>query len=106
MSGVTIGIGGMVPAWLSRAAAEGSKRRKILIAIFQRGAADGLNIVVPFFEKRYYEIRPSIAIPAPGTQTAAASISASGSAFSSASAATAILLSRPSNVAIDLDGRF
>ena len=40
--------------------------RKILVAIFQRGAADGLNIVVPFFEPRYYQLRPSIAIPQPG----------------------------------------
>lgn len=39
--------------------------RKILIAIFQRGAADGLNIVIPFAERNYYELRPTIAIPAP-----------------------------------------
>ncbi len=37
------------------------KRR--LIVIFQRGAADGLNIVVPWREKNYYSMRPSIAIP-------------------------------------------
>ena len=41
---------GSVPSWLARAAAEGETRRKILIAIFQRGAADGLNIAVPVFE--------------------------------------------------------
>jgi uncharacterized protein (DUF1501 family) len=34
-----------------------------LIVIFQRGAADGLNIVVPYREKNYYSMRPSIAIP-------------------------------------------
>ena len=53
-------------------------KRKILVAIFQRGAADGLNIVVPFGEKRYYELRPTIGIPAPGgstDQTAPPSIS-------------------------------
>jgi hypothetical protein len=33
-----------------RRAAQGKSGRKILVAIFQRGAADGLNIVVPFFE--------------------------------------------------------
>ena len=69
---------GIAPAWLARAAGPEDGKRKILISIFQRGAADGLNIVVPFFEKRYYDIRPSIAIPAPG---------------------------KP-NGAIDLDGRF
>ena len=35
-----------------------------LVVIFQRGAADGLNVVVPYREKNYYAMRPSIAIPA------------------------------------------
>ncbi len=59
---------GAAPAWLSRAvyAADGpARRKKILIAIFQRGAVDGLNVVVPHGEPRYYEMRPSIAIPRP-----------------------------------------
>jgi uncharacterized protein (DUF1501 family) len=34
-----------------------------LVVIFQRGAADGLNVVVPYAEKNYYRMRPSIAIP-------------------------------------------
>jgi uncharacterized protein (DUF1501 family) len=34
-----------------------------LVVIFQRGAADGLNVVVPYREKNYYAMRPSIAIP-------------------------------------------
>jgi uncharacterized protein (DUF1501 family) len=59
---------GAAPFWLERAlyAADApTKRKKILVAIFQRGAADGLNIVVPHGEKRYYEVRPTIAIPRP-----------------------------------------
>src|SRR5262249_34352306 len=40
-------------------------RRKTLIAIFQRGAVDGLNMVVPHGEHAYYDVRPSIAIPKP-----------------------------------------
>src|ERR1700687_571275 len=59
---------GVAPAWLSRAAyaaAAPTPRKKVLVAIFQRGAVDGLNVVVPFGEKRYYELRPPIAIPAP-----------------------------------------
>jgi uncharacterized protein (DUF1501 family) len=39
----------------------GPNRR--LVVIFQRGAADGLNIVVPYCEKNYYALRPGIAIP-------------------------------------------
>ncbi len=38
---------------------------KVLICLFQRGAADALNIVVPHGEKSYYAMRPSIAIPQP-----------------------------------------
>lgn len=66
---------GSAPAWLSRAVYAQdapSPRKKILVAIFQRGAVDGLNMVVPFGEKRYYELRPSLAIPKPnGTEDAA-----------------------------------
>jgi uncharacterized protein (DUF1501 family) len=36
---------------------------KRLVVIFQRGAADGLNVVVPYREKNYYAMRPGIAIP-------------------------------------------
>ena len=39
--------------------------RKRLVVLFQRGAADGLNIVVPHGESAYYAMRPSIAIPRP-----------------------------------------
>ena len=34
-----------------------------MVVIFQRGAADGLNVVVPYREKNYYAMRPNIAIP-------------------------------------------
>jgi uncharacterized protein (DUF1501 family) len=54
---------GAAPPWLARAAGA-SSGKKILVAIFQRGAADGLNIVAPFGEPRYYELRPTLAIPA------------------------------------------
>jgi uncharacterized protein (DUF1501 family) len=64
----------MVPGFLVRtlAAAEPAKSRKTLVIIFQRGGADGLNIVVPFGEPSYYEYRPSIAVPAPGKGEGAA----------------------------------
>ncbi|HLK20278.1 MAG TPA: DUF1501 domain-containing protein [Bryobacteraceae bacterium] len=67
---------GTIPAWLSRSVyagdASSARRKKILIAIFQRGAVDGLNMVVPFGEPRYYQLRPSIAIAKPdGTDKSA-----------------------------------
>ena len=66
---------GSVPTWLSRAlyASDApSPRKKILIAIFQRGAVDGLNVVVPHGDPAYYSLRPTIGIPRPdGTETSA-----------------------------------
>jgi len=62
-----VGIGS-TPAWLSRAlyAKDApSPRRKILVAIFQRGAMDGLNVVVPHGEAAYYDLRPNLALPRP-----------------------------------------
>jgi uncharacterized protein (DUF1501 family) len=59
---------GAAPLWLERAlyASDApAPRKKILVAIFQRGAADGLNIVVPHGEKAYYNLRPTIAVPRP-----------------------------------------
>src|SRR5246500_1037688 len=55
-----------MPAFLQRAiASTPSAGKKQLVVLFQRGAADGLNIVVPFGEPNYYRMRPSIAIPQP-----------------------------------------
>src|SRR6266566_8569663 len=60
-----VGLSAM-PAFLQRAvAATPMPNKKQLVVLFQRGAADGLNIVVPFGEPNYYRLRPSIAIPEP-----------------------------------------
>jgi uncharacterized protein (DUF1501 family) len=58
---------GFAPSFLARTAfAQGKAgRSKQLIAIFQRGAVDGLSVVVPFGENEYYRARPSIAIAKP-----------------------------------------
>ncbi len=63
---VMVGVGA-APVWLQGAlyAGDAAARKKTLVAIFQRGAADGLNIVVPHGDRRYYEMRPTIAIPRP-----------------------------------------
>ena len=67
-----VGVGA-APIWLQRAlyADTPAARKKILVAIFQRGAADGLNVVVPFGDPRYYELRPTIHIPKPSSSEAA-----------------------------------
>src|SRR5581483_3225544 len=81
---------GLSPSFLRRtvfaqdlakgAALNGNARGKVLVVLFQRGAADALNVVVPHGEAAYYKMRPTIAVPRP----------ASGAA----------------NTAIDLDGFF
>ena len=56
----------VIPSFLTRAAfgtVDSGTRNKRLVVIFQRGAADGLNIVVPHGERNYYAMRPSINIP-------------------------------------------
>jgi uncharacterized protein (DUF1501 family) len=56
-----------LPAFLTRAVmaatTTATSQGKRLVVIFQRGAADGLNIVVPWREPNYYAMRPTIAIP-------------------------------------------
>ncbi len=70
---------GSLPAFLQRAvAATPMPNRKKLVVLFQRGAADGLNIVVPFAESNYYKIRPSISIPEPRRGGEAAAIDLDG----------------------------
>src|SRR5229473_3213022 len=60
---------GFAPSFLARTAfaAGRSARARQLIAIFQRGAVDGLSVVVPFGEAEYYRARPSIAIGQPSS---------------------------------------
>src|SRR5436190_6486930 len=72
---------GAAPSWLARAVyadTSTTQRRKVLVTIFQRGAADGLNVVVPFGDPRYYELRPTIRIPKPGGEPADSAIDLNG----------------------------
>jgi uncharacterized protein (DUF1501 family) len=67
-SGLAVVGTAAVPSFLTRAAfgatqTSAGARTKRLVVIFQRGAADGLNIVVPHGEPQYYAMRPSINIP-------------------------------------------
>lgn len=61
---------GLSPSFLRRMAYGQELTRvrkgKTLVCLFQRGAADGLNIVVPHAEQAYYDMRPTIAVARPG----------------------------------------
>ena len=68
----SFGVAVSAPSFLERVVLGNNRnpaRRKTLIAIFQRGAVDGLNVVIPFGESRYYYLRPTIAIPKPAAGT-------------------------------------
>ncbi|HXW61842.1 MAG TPA: DUF1501 domain-containing protein [Candidatus Acidoferrales bacterium] len=55
-----------LPSFLQRAvAAAAAPSKKKMVVLFQRGAMDGLNVVVPFAEPEYYRLRPTIAVPPP-----------------------------------------
>jgi uncharacterized protein (DUF1501 family) len=68
-----------LPSFLQRAiAATPVPNKKKMVVLFQRGAMDGLNVVVPFAEPEYYRLRPTIAIPQPRSGTADAAIDLDG----------------------------
>jgi uncharacterized protein (DUF1501 family) len=73
---------GLSPSFLRRTAfgmeLVKAPKGKVLICLFQRGAADALNIVVPHGEKSYYAMRPSIAIPQPSRNVADGAIDLDG----------------------------
>ena len=56
--------------WVAKGLAQ-TNNRKRLIVVFLRGGVDGLNVVIPHQEDVYYDVRPKIAIPAPGEENGA-----------------------------------
>ena len=68
-----------LPSFLQRAVAGTSApNKKKMVVLFQRGAMDGLNVVVPFGEPNYYRMRPTIAIPQPRQGGAEAALDLDG----------------------------
>src|SRR4029078_6954048 len=65
---------GFAPAFLARTAQAAEARRKVLVTIVQRGAVDGLNMIVPFGEREYYASRPRIAVPQPSNAEGAVAL--------------------------------
>ena len=67
---------GLTPSFLRRTALAmdlpRAARGKTLIVLFQRGAADALNVLVPFGDRHYYAARPQLAIGSPARATGAA----------------------------------
>jgi len=73
---------GLSPSFLRRATfateLRSARKGKVLICLFQRGAADGISMVVPHGEAAYYAARPTIAIPRPRSGASDAAIDLDG----------------------------
>lgn len=72
----SLGAIGLAPGFLRQFAnaatvEDAFGKKKILVTIFQRGAVDGLNMIVPHGESEYYNIRRTIAVPKPGANQGA-----------------------------------
>src|ERR1700746_399272 len=68
-----------LPSFLQRAVAgTPMPNKEKMVVLFQRGAMDGLNVVVPYAEPNYYRMRPTIAIPAPKRGGAEAALDLDG----------------------------
>lgn len=81
-SGVALVSFAAAPSFLRRAVGQttgaAGKDSPIIIAIFQRGAADGISMVVPFGDRSYYSVRPQIAIPEPKSGTSETALDLDG----------------------------
>ena len=82
-SGITLASFAAAPSFLKRAAlaqttAAAGKDHPVIIAIFQRGAMDGISAVIPFGDKNYYSVRPNIAVPEPKAENADAALDLDG----------------------------
>src|SRR5215813_1929096 len=69
-SGVALASFAAAPSFLKRTvlaqtAGAVGKDHPVIIAIFQRGAMDGISAVIPFGDRSYYSVRPQIAVPQP-----------------------------------------
>jgi uncharacterized protein (DUF1501 family) len=68
-TGIALVAGGFLPRVFVRmaSASETGASKRVLVAIFQRGAVDGLNVLVPYGDAAYSAARPTIAVPRPGS---------------------------------------
>ena len=64
-SGAWLGAAGLgaVPARWLYGSPEAAEQPPTLISLYLRGGADPLSVIVPYRDKRYYRIRPTIAVP-------------------------------------------
>ena len=71
-SAIAAAATGLAPRLVFGANPKAASNRDVLVVIFQRGGMDSLNVVVPYGDNDYYRLRPTIAVPRPGTGDTAA----------------------------------
>ena len=67
---LALGTAATLPLGRMSWAANGASGKRLIVVLL-RGAVDGLNVVVPYSERAYYDHRPTIAIPQPGKENGA-----------------------------------
>jgi uncharacterized protein (DUF1501 family) len=74
-AGAASGVNGSLSALASVTVGPHARRvgGDALVVLFLRGGADGLNIVVPYGDSDYYELRPTLALPRPNDRTVSVS---------------------------------
>jgi uncharacterized protein (DUF1501 family) len=64
----TAGASAITLGWSPRVLMGQASTSPVLVVVFQRGAVDGLNMVVPFADRAYYDLRPTLRIPEPSSR--------------------------------------
>ncbi|MHC4710734.1 MAG: DUF1501 domain-containing protein, partial [Planctomycetota bacterium] len=62
-------LGVMKPQGSPLASQPGVPEDRILVVVQLGGGNDGLNTVIPYSSRRYYNARPGLAVPAPGDRS-------------------------------------
>ena len=70
--------GTLPPRFLTRAAAAAGARKKVLVAVFQRGAVDGLSMVMPHGDGAYFALRTATALRPPRRADSASAVDLDG----------------------------
>lgn len=71
-------LAGLLAPRIGFAAPGGAPADRYLVTLFLRGGCDGLNTLVPYTERNYYDQRPTIAIAEPAPQDPLSAIDLDG----------------------------
>ncbi len=73
-----LGVTPLLPSLARAMTPQPVAKNKVLVVLFLRGGADGLNLVTPYGDSNYYDLRRGIAAPAPSSGVSNALIDLDG----------------------------